>query len=556
MTRNWTARPSERLFSLDAKARALAIILSEEFGAPFVFYDAANGQLVLGPEGEEGALSGAEFRAELATRVAREGRTSVFPQGERHLQLVLVLSEPGAAILVAVAVLPRLTAAGTGAGRREEERLEKWAQAVVDRLRLSDQLARQRQGEEEQAARLKQAWEVVLGLDNTVRHLRIHRDSGKARQGLLKAAHGFLGARTLLWVPEQRQEPVLVQGEPCLALDDCRKLSELLTRNVGTASGKPVLWNAEQSGLWSSRFPSVVNLLAFPVSDRAPAGWVIVLNKRLPGEGREATAPFRSVDAATLAPFAALLELQVRSSRRYHDLKDLLVGLTRSLTAALDAKDPYTFGHSERVARIAVELAGELGLSDEERSDVYLAGLLHDVGKIGIRDAVLTKPGPLTAEEFEHIKQHPVIGYKILADLRPLRNLLPGVLYHHERVDGQGYPEGLRGEAIPLLARVLAVADSYDAMSTQRPYRGARTPPQVEQVLREGAATQWDAAVIEAFWRCRQRVHLIRQRGVGESLSAALDGALRTLGGSARLERLVAAPPAAEPCHQEGALTT
>src|SRR5207245_11203562 len=133
--------------------------------------------------------------------------------------------------------------------------------------------------------------------------------------------------------------------------------------------------------------------------------------------------------------------------------------------------------------------------------DIYLAGLLHDVGKIGIKDAILGKPGALTPEEFEHIKQHVTIGYKILSDLRPIRNLLPGVLYHHERYDGTGYPDGLAGEASPLLARILAVADGYDAMSHPRPYRDAMPYRRVEEILSEGAGIQWEKKVVTAFFR-------------------------------------------------------
>ena len=119
------------------------------------------------------------------------------------------------------------------------------------------------------------------------------------------------------------------------------------------------------------------------------------------------------------------------------------------------------------------------------------------------------------------------IGYAILSDLRPIRNLLPGVLYHHERIDGTGYPDGLQGEAIPLLARILAVADAYDAMSTNRPYRDALPCRKVEEILVKGGGTQWDKRVVDAFVRCRQRIHTIRQRGVGDSLQLAIDGALR-----------------------------
>jgi HD-GYP domain-containing protein (c-di-GMP phosphodiesterase class II) len=281
-----------------------------------------------------------------------------------------------------------------------------------------------------------------------------------------------------------------------------------------------------------------------PVTDHGAPGWVVALNKKDPTRPiladetvktptpsrssiQPAFVPFRRSDAALLTPFVALLELHQRSSGRYRDLQDLLVGLARSLTAAIDAKDSYTYGHSERVARIAVELGRELGLQEQELSDVFLAGLLHDIGKIGIRDAVLSKPGSLTPEEFEHVKQHATIGYSILQNLRPIIHLLPGVRNHHERYDGKGYPDNLAGDAIPLLARILAVADCYDAMTTNRPYRQALPVPEVEQILADGAGTQFDARVVAAFQACRQKIHGIRQRGVGESLRNALHDAMR-----------------------------
>jgi HD-GYP domain-containing protein (c-di-GMP phosphodiesterase class II) len=294
-----------------------------------------------------------------------------------------------------------------------------------------------------------------------------------------------------------------------------------------------------QATSWKARFPSILNLLAFQATDQGPVGWVVAINKLADSEAGKsgggqtpatspAVVPFRRSDAALLTPFVALLEMHSRGAHRYQDLKELLVGLTRSLTTALDAKDSYTFGHSERVGRIAVELGREMGLGGEELGDIYLAGLLHDVGKIGIRDTVLLKPDTLTAEEREHIKQHVTIGYSILSDLRQIRNLLPGVLYHHERYDGTGYPDGLVGEKIPLLARILAVADAYDAMSTARPYRDAIPCRKVEEILRSGIGTQWDQQVIEAFLRCRQKIHTIRQRGVGDSLRLAIEGTLRS----------------------------
>jgi HD-GYP domain-containing protein (c-di-GMP phosphodiesterase class II) len=216
-------------------------------------------------------------------------------------------------------------------------------------------------------------------------------------------------------------------------------------------------------------------------------------------------------------------------------------------------RTPYTYGHSERVARASVELGRALGLHDDELSDIYLAGLLHDIGKIGIRDEVLGKHGPLTPEETKHVEQHVVIGYRILADLRPIAHLLPGVLYHHERYDGKGYPEGLEGDGIPFLARILAVADSFDAMNTTRPYRAALPPDRVDEILRAGVRNRWDPVVIDAYFRCRDRLVVIRQRGLGESLRNALDGAMRNgtpeYGLASREMSIAANPLGADRCH-------
>ena len=211
----------------------------------------------------------------------------------------------------------------------------------------------------------------------------------------------------------------------------------------------------------------------------------------------------------------------------YERLKESLFGLVRCLTAAIDAKDPYTWGHSERVARMAVRLGRQLDLSQPAQSDLYLAGLLHDVGKIGIRDDVLRKPGRLTAEEMAHIQEHPVIGDRLVCHITALQRLRPGVRNHHERWDGKGYPDGLAGEDIPLQARILAVADSCDAMMHTRPYRAAMATERIEQTLLEGAGTQWDPHVVAAFQVCRRELYSICQRGLGDSVCAAVEQALK-----------------------------
>ncbi|HKB37976.1 MAG TPA: HD-GYP domain-containing protein, partial [Gemmataceae bacterium] len=493
--------------TLADRARALAVVLREEFGVPVACYDVSTGRLVPGVDTAEQARS-AELSPETVARLAGEGGARVTLLPDRRFRLALIVAEGGRPILVAVGVLNALTPEVRDT-EQEEKRLEKWLRAVGDRLRLTDQLQARRRLEEEQAAQITQVWEGLLAVDHVVRRLRIHKEPEKNRQRILEAAFDLLSVQALAWVPQDSQAAVHVCGETGLAPSDLRQLVGLLVRKQDLTSAKPLLCNQDDAALWSARFPQVHNLILFTAcpqlgrasGDPPQAGWVLALNKweqRRRGAEENgasvcsAAAPFRRTDAAFLTPFVALLEMHTRTSRRYQDLKDLLVGLTRSLTSALDAKDAYTFGHSERVARIAVELGRELGLQEEDLSDIYLTGLLHDVGKIGVRDDILSKPDPLTVEELEHLKQHVMIGYRILADLKPIRNLLPGVLYHHERYDGKGYPDGLAGEEIPLLARVLAVADAYDAMSTCRPYRDSLSLAEVEKRLTEGAGTHWD----------------------------------------------------------------
>ncbi|MCJ8011903.1 HD domain-containing protein [Paenibacillus sp. KQZ6P-2] len=172
------------------------------------------------------------------------------------------------------------------------------------------------------------------------------------------------------------------------------------------------------------------------------------------------------------------------------------------LAVALDARDPYTAGHSLRVAEYS-ELIGRLcGMSFEELVVIRESALLHDIGKIGIRDTVLLKEGRLTDEEFEQIKLHPALGENILLQIEPkevMAALLPGVRSHHERYDGKGYPDGLAGEEIPVLGRIIAVADAYDAMTSDRPYRKGMAPSVALRILDEGRGSQWDPVFAKVF---------------------------------------------------------
>jgi hypothetical protein len=519
--------------------QAYALILRKEFGVRFTFYDAVKGDVVPAPTKSDGSSSielGVLAKVPPTPRAphevrfqAEDGQVQVRPVGHAQYELSLVLHRSGRPVLVAVGVFPGLAQTPADAGR-EAICLRHWLQSFGDRLRLSDQVVCQHVDAEDRSAQARTAWEGLLSLDQVIRRLRIHRDPTRNHQRVLENAHGLLSVQTLICVPPDPHLPVVIQGEPLLAPVDCIQLAGLLAKTPGHAGGGPVLCNHAETQLWAMSFPQISSLLALPIGDPPGGGWVIALNRGWK-DGRPVDGPaepFRKSDAALLMPFVALLRLHHNASSRYQDLKELMVGMARSLTSAIDAKDAYTFGHSERVARIAVELGRTLNLDGDALNDLYLAGLLHDVGKIGVPDDILQKAGPLTDDEFAIVKKHVTIGYTILADLRPIRHLLAGVLYHHERYDGKGYPEGLAGDAIPLLARILAVADAYDAMSTNRPYRSAKCIQDVEDQLRDGAGRQWDGQIVEAFFQCRQKIHAIRQRGVGESLRQALDGALRS----------------------------
>jgi HD-GYP domain-containing protein (c-di-GMP phosphodiesterase class II) len=177
----------------------------------------------------------------------------------------------------------------------------------------------------------------------------------------------------------------------------------------------------------------------------------------------------------------------------------LFINAVRMLAAAIDAKDPYTRGHSERVARYSIAIGKNLGLPEKEIRNLRVSALLHDVGKIGIDDRILRKPGALSEDEFEVMKQHPVKGAAIMSGVAQLIDIIPGMKYHHEKWGGGGYPDNLESEAIPMQARIVAIADTFDAMTTNRPYQKAMELNYVVEKIKSFAGTRFDPRVVDAF---------------------------------------------------------
>jgi putative nucleotidyltransferase with HDIG domain len=208
---------------------------------------------------------------------------------------------------------------------------------------------------------------------------------------------------------------------------------------------------------------------------------------------------FNKEDQELLEGMSCQIAIALENAKLYKELHDLFIEVIRSLADALDARDPYTKGHSVRVSEYSVEMGKEMGLSEEKLELLEYMAILHDIGKIGIRDEILNKPGRLNDEEFCVMKSHPDVGAKILQSVNKLKSIVPGVKHHHEKFDGSGYTEGLKGKDIPLEARIVSVADTYDAMTTDRPYRKGLSHETAMKEINKTSGKQFDPDIVEIF---------------------------------------------------------
>lgn len=248
--------------------------------------------------------------------------------------------------------------------------------------------------------------------------------------------------------------------------------------------------NSDESGY--ARFGRTI--VVQPIGDDGKVLGVLVAGEK---RGRDYAAS--SIDTKLLGATATHMAIFLKNVALFEDLNVMFLGTLEALTASIDAKDWYTCGHSRRVAFLSQSLAAAAGLDERLVERMHIAGLVHDVGKIGVPERVLLKPDKLDDEEFEWIRRHPEMGYQILKDIPQLQDVLPGVLYHHERWDGRGYPKGLVGEEIPLSARLIGLADSFDAMSSTRTYRSARPREEVFKEIARCAGTQFDPELVPIF---------------------------------------------------------
>ncbi len=358
--------------------------------------------------------------------------------------------------------------------------------------------------------------EELSFLKNATRQLLLddsNLSSGIVADQTLAMLKSLLKASEIQLIVIQEGE-YIVKGDMGLAANSVPWLLEHYSQNI---RDQPLIRNyCDQS----EEFIDVPELRNFMIANLRHGsqilGWIVAINRRASGSmmhnpfAHKFSIEFGSVEAELLSTAASILATHLFNLELLNEKEELLTSTIRALTSALDAKDPYTCGHSERVAAFARRLAEHFELDEEKVEQIYLTGLLHDIGKIGIDDATLSHPGPLSPKQFESIKTHPDGGWAILNQISQLRYVLPGVLYHHERFDGTGYPDGLVGTNIPLDARILAVADAYDAMTSSRPYRDGMSHEKAIGILQSGAGDHWDPDVVQAFLNIDKTIAKIR----------------------------------------------
>ncbi len=358
-----------------------------------------------------------------------------------------------------------------------------------------------RPGDVKRPGRLKRAHRDLVTIYRVANTINALSDPHELAGALVQTVAEVIGAdrATVLLESGGRvsPDPFAVGGKAVSASDEVRVsqsvVDEVVRKGVSVLS-RNVAEDARYSASDSLVLRSVQSMMCVPLLAQGEVTGVLYV------DSRKADA-FDEQDMELLASIGNQAGVALQRVRLLSEFDNLFFSTIRSLVRAIDLKDGYTHGHSERVTAFALKLAGELGLSRHEREVLQLAGLLHDVGKIGVPESVLNKPGELTDAEFEQMKLHPVHGAEIVSNIesRNIPEIALAIRHHHERWDGSGYPDGLAGEALPLAARVLALADAFDAMTSDRPYQKGFSMDRAVEVVRSCSGTQFAPDLAVAF---------------------------------------------------------
>ena len=463
--------------------------------------------------------------------VAERGRPEFLYEEDPLLLLAIPLADATESVRVAVgafltrpiapaedlARVARILGTGTASARAWAARQTPWSphglrqmsELLLERLADKRRIAEAQRETAGLAQHLSEVYEEISLLHRLMENLKLSKSVEGLGQLALEWVEGLFPAQALALQltsgrpagPEPAPDSILIVRGQC-PVDD-RQFAELVRHVSRGAAGQPVVINRGFQSQDGWPCPQVREMILVPLPEgKNLFGWLAAFNHADGGE-------FGTREAYLLNSVAAVLGTHCGNTALYRHQAELMAGIIRALTATIDAKDQYTCGHSDRVARIAVRLAQELHCDPATVEMVNLAGQLHDIGKIGVNDSVLRKPGKLTDEEYRHIQRHPEIGHRILRDMKGLDAILPAILHHHEAWDGTGYPGKLHQDEIPLIARIVAVADAFDAMASNRPYRKGMSDERIDQIFHSGADAQWDPQVVAALFAARDDVRRI-----------------------------------------------
>jgi HD-GYP domain-containing protein (c-di-GMP phosphodiesterase class II) len=481
-------------------------VLTRQFGVPFLFYHATSPPSLSTADSLPCAPQAFDTLAPIAQQSLLKSAVLVASISDRLQALAIPLRGANRQDVVAIGIFASMplgeytgndglqplgeATVETKLRYCQPELLQQLGAGALSAILERRQLAVREAELKQLASQLTRNYEEITLLHQLTREAQISQGAESLQHLTISLLAEMMPHRQVAYVPCHESEAVLSQGETLLKPQQCLQL----IRTLGSHACRNVLVdNRLGERRLSVGFGTLAHLISVPVVEgKEQFGWLIALGRAEDGE-------LGSVEASLMGAVAAILATHQTNVKLYVNIKELFLGIVRALTSAIDAKDPYTCGHSERVAHLAHQIARKMGLPEEEQNKIYLSGLLHDVGKIGIRDSVLLKTGRLTNEELAHIQQHPTIGFDILSAVRQLQPVLSGVRSHHENIDGTGYPDQLSGDSISLMARIVAVADSFDAMGSDRPYRPALASSAIMENFRAGSGKQWDVSAVRAL---------------------------------------------------------
>lgn len=354
---------------------------------------------------------------------------------------------------------------------------------------------------EERTDRLSLLSRLGQILNSTLDHQKVRRRAMEAATQLMRAEVG-----SLLLIDEEKNQLYFE-----VALGDKEETIKKITLQIGEGiagwvaqKGQPLIVNAPKKdprffkGVDDQTAFKTRNLICVPVKVKERTiGVLEAINKKDQED-------FDEEDLALFQSLSDQVAIALDNARLYQELEEMFFQTAESLADAIEKRDPYTGGHTQRVTQYSLTIARYLQLKPIEMKWLRISAVLHDIGKIGVDDQILRKPDRLNHEEYNLIKRHADMGAEIVEHIKQLKHIIPGIKYHHEQLDGTGYPEGLKGEKIPIIARILAVADTYDAMTTDRPYRKGLSKELAIKELKRCSRTQFDAAVVEAFVRAHK----------------------------------------------------